>query len=108
MLQLHFNNDHIAISVEFQSPLHRGTCFNKITMSSIPPPWQEFQSPLHRGTCFNIGGDGRKGADAKVSVPSSSGHMLQRLSAFIPSLAEGFVSVPSSSGHMLQQTWQES
>jgi len=36
-----------------------------------------FQSPLHRGTLFNRGGNHRYDQLSNVSVPSSSGNSLQ-------------------------------
>ncbi len=78
-------------------------------MFSRPPAWagrsvhRKFQSPPHRGTVFSrkISRPSRK--MRAVSVPSSSGHGVQRL-------GDGWrldqlctVSVPSSSGHGVQQ-----
>ena len=38
----------------FQSPLHRGTGFNKRRTVQYTRRLEHFQSPLHRGTGFNV------------------------------------------------------
>ncbi len=86
----------------FQSPLHRGTCFNASNQKMLRNPLSWFQSPLHRGTCFNK--DAAKEtsvADQGFSPLFIGAHAsTQDRSDLVTSKVR--VSVPSSSGHMLQ------
>ncbi len=103
MLQQPIASCHTMPLYVFQSPLHRGTCFNRGEGCGIEVHSALFQSPLHRGTCFNAQRAGcRQALDMAVSVPSSSGHMLQPRET-IETNSLSHVSVPSSSGHMLQR-----
>jgi len=61
-----------------------------------------FQSPLRRGCFFNIRLAGCPGIPLGVSVPSSSGMLLQRRIS-LAWVRPSTVSVPSSSGMLLQQ-----
>ena len=44
-----------ATSLDFQSPLHRGSLFNRSSMTRVSAILIAFQSPLHRGRLFNTG-----------------------------------------------------
>ncbi len=77
MLQLHRLRVRRFQRSQFQSPLHRGTCFNLTAYRDSLGIWTMFQSPLHRGTCFNHESGTLVVTKLSVSVPSSSGHMLQ-------------------------------
>ena len=149
-----------AALAAFQSPLRRGTGFNEAgsiahralrRMLSVPSSSghrfqlshdlstlvdcsKPFQSPLHRGTGFNQAPRSTRYPPTQIplSVPSSSGHRLQRPSSLVSTpkkpkpyrfqspLSSGHrfqphhslpqsqspvmsLSVPSSSGHRFQQ-----
>ncbi len=62
----------------FQSPPHRGTVFSRALAFTLMRQIGRFQSPPHRGTVFsNPAGQDDIGGGC-VSVPSSSGHGVQR------------------------------
>ncbi len=85
----------------FQSPLHRGTCFN--TTKNRPPTINKNVSvPSSSGHMLQRRWEGRCWRRQWVSVPSSSGHMLQPAISICSRPLCSIVSVPSSSGHMLQ------
>jgi len=86
---------------QFQSPLHRGTLFNKLAAKPAATPCQ-FQSPLHRGTLFNAGNH-RSGRELHAfQSPLHRGTLFnRRQTKYLHPLA--YVSVPSSSGNSLQR-----
>ena len=116
---------------QFQSPPHRGTssndaapaearrvryCFSPLLIGEhrrtlIDPPRSdrphEFQSPPHRGTSSNRTGTASRPAPAPVSVPSSSGNIVE-LGALLEQPETWEVSVPSSSGNIVERGRQRS
>ena len=67
----------------FQSPPHRGTSSNSPTIDDGSSDWKAFQSPPHRGTSSNDSPSGRPGLGRPVSVPSSSGNIVERTGTFV-------------------------
>src|SRR5581483_11243226 len=87
----------------FQSPLHRGRYFNR-ECAALSSAWCASFSPLFIG-------EGTSTAQrlqpcvlrVELSVPSSSGKVLQQLTSGQFDPARVILSVPSSSGKVLQQ-----
>ena len=90
--------EHSSISV----PSSSGKSLQRLDELGRELQALSFQSPLHRGSLFNRGLDGNERARLVISVPSSSGKSLQP-----PYLGDGpacrVISVPSSSGKSLQR-----
>src|SRR6266481_1966170 len=111
----------------FQSPLHRGMCFDSVCWSVCwlrcrcfsplfigacvstggqqlhPRDRRAFQSPLHRGMCFDIetSPNSRK-AFAMFQSPLHRGMCFDQVS-LVRGLQYYCVSVPSSSGHVFRR-----
>src|SRR6266704_1374851 len=111
----------------FQSPLHRGSLWNKPTrkprytfhfsfsplfigevsgtheLGRVNARLDAFQSPLHRGSLWNMRAQQDRAADFFLSVPSSSGKSLEQLFKDSPQERANLLSVPSSSRKSLER-----
>ncbi len=69
----------IGACVSTQSPLFIGACVSTLAGHLTPVNYyQWFQSPLHRGMCFDRNRQIWPLSPCVVSVPSSSGHVFRR------------------------------
>src|SRR6266481_1875719 len=87
---------------KFQSPLHRGMCFDAFPRYSSWCGCVRFQSPLHRGMCFDVCWERPIIKRTASFRPLFIGACVSTQLFRAPVHLRGEVSVPSSSGHVFR------
>ena len=88
-------------AAESFNPLFIGACHRACGPTGIVMFLRSSFNPLFIGACHRARGHpGPAGPSARVSIPSSSGHVIG-LGSHVPSCHHRVVSIPSSSGHVI-------